>query len=685
MLDESKVLAIHNSIKKANEVFEKDVSRINKALEIDLESSQKLKRTMVSYESESDISEIEDASVLKNAGVVLGVSTNSDEIDEDTKSLEGHSLELRPEDIEQAINSTKSGEEQNNIEESLTFLKAELKFCSDSLKNSLNEHIDTIKKWCSTVSFKELKGQRRLINSYIDLDSYLTPRDSQYCSSEKGDTKKLVTSVLTDSKHALVQGTPGAGKTTSMKKLASHVINEQPEKFESSLILIRFRALKSSSSKTPLLDAISRTLKCEILYNGDFKDRETVEELKLKVVSQVLNTAGFVLILEGYDEISENHVKSQVLVEIRKLAEALDSARMIVTCRTGEFSYEVDNFTRYEIAPLDSSQIEEFAEKWLGEDHERFISELKHTPYYDTAMRPLTLGHLCAIYERIKRVPDKPKTIYKKVVNLLLEEWDQQRSITRESNYAKFETDQKFEFLSNIAFELTSNGIRGEFSDAQLRDAYIAICENFGLSKSKSETDDVIQEIESHTGLFVRAGVDKFEFAHKSIQEYLTAEYLVRLPSLNFVDEEVIEELGAELAVATAISSHSSRYFSEVLLNIFPRNRLTFNFIQPFLNRLILEKPDLTLHKELALAVLYLMTSEICINDNLKDLFRKFLHVDNLNTLKQYYSYTSRNVKEKTITLSRCGDLKGYSLPFRLIIRDELELIYEVFNCSEDE
>ena len=42
----------------------------------------------------------------------------------------------------------------------------------------------------------------------------------------------------------------------------------------------------------------------------------------------------------------------------------------------------------------------------------------------------------------------------------------------------------------------------------------------------------VIAELESHTGLFIQSGFDQFEFAHKSLQEFLTAEYLVKLPSI---------------------------------------------------------------------------------------------------------------------------------------------------------
>jgi predicted NACHT family NTPase len=67
--------------------------------------------------------------------------------------------------------------------------------------------------------------------------------------------------------------------------------------------------------------------------------------------------------------------------------------------------------------------------KWIRDQSaaERFLVELSKSPYADTAMKPLLLAHLCAIYERIGAIPEQPKVVYRKIVALLLEEWDQER------------------------------------------------------------------------------------------------------------------------------------------------------------------------------------------------------------------------------------------------------------------
>jgi len=245
---------------------------------------------------------------------------------------------------------------------------------------------------------------------------------------------------------------------------------------------------------------------------------------------------------------------------------------------------------QFEISPLSGAQILSFATRWLGPEHgQLLVDQMSRSPFADTAIRPLTIAHLCAIYERSKKIPDKPKTVYRKIVNLLVEEWDEQRSIKRSSAYSSFDLDRKFEFLCNLAYELTISGRETTFSKGDLVSVYSTLHGNFGLPAS--DATKVANELETHTGLFVQAGYELFEFSHKSLQEYLTAEFIVRLPSIP-TDQELLEGIPNELAIATAISSAPSEYFAELVLNRFTRLLYPFEFIRTFVTRLLLERPD---------------------------------------------------------------------------------------------
>jgi predicted NACHT family NTPase len=75
--------------------------------------------------------------------------------------------------------------------------------------------------------------------------------------------------------------------------------------------------------------------------------------------------------LDGLDEISHKAKRDGIISGVRRLAIQLENARVILTARTGEFSYHIEKMTTYEIAPLSDDQIEKFACGWLGSTEPR--------------------------------------------------------------------------------------------------------------------------------------------------------------------------------------------------------------------------------------------------------------------------------------------------------------------------
>lgn len=402
------------------------------------------------------------------------------------------------------------------------------------------------------------------------------------------------------------------------------------------------------------------------------------------------------LIIDGFDELSYKKHRDIVLNEIAELANYLENSTLLVTSRTSDFPYIFENLTTYELCPLNQNQIEEFARKWLNDEAkvDAFLKEIQKSPYIDTAVRPLTIAHLCAIYERSGKIPDKPKTVYKKIINLLLEEWDEQRNVKRLSKYAGFEIDRKFEFLSNIAYFLTVSSKKSIFTLSALENAYLKVHENFDLKRKDSK--DVMQELESHTGLFLQAGYGLYEFAHKSLQEYLTAEYIVKLPTIP-TSQSIIGTIPNELAIAVSISSNSSLYFVEVVKKIFSKLNLNFEFYQVFLNRLIIEKPEFNKSNVVGFAALQLYSTylrknkdynqlQLFIKDDMVTEFENLLEsIFKRNSKKiilQYYEPISEEIstngfavislrkKKSSKLLDIHSDIKNNELPMELVCRE---------------
>ncbi|MCK8123921.1 NACHT domain-containing protein [Pseudoalteromonas sp. 2CM39R] len=543
-------------------------------------------------------------------------------------------------------------------------ISAEISMEEGETRQSIKKHLDLVKEWSGFIGFKDLQGEKRLSDIYVELDTYLMPLRTHFDSSERQSVKPLQEALFSDDKHAVVLGQPGAGKTTSMKRLCSNFFSGLIDNQYSFPILIRFRDLNTIGTHEIIKSHLCDLLKLDICVSEP-SATDVNESWKDESIYAVINELKPILLLDGFDELPTQSQKDSALKEIRKLVQHCRESKIIITCRTGEFNYDLDYTSDFEISSLNQDQILCFAKNWIQEEHKaiKFVQDINDSPFSDTAIKPLSLAHLCAIYERTGNIPDRPKIVYRKVVNLMLEEWDEQRSIKRETKYAKFEPDRKFEFLSHLSYYLTIHGNTAVFNQEQLIDAYSSICGNFGLPKDQSVI--AANEIESHTGLFLQTGYLQYEFAHKSLQEYLTAEYLVKLPSLERV-KKYIELLGAELAIATSISSNPSLYFTDIILGVFNRGDLTNSFYNAFTSRLSQERPDFYPSEDLVLASFTLLSQRVDDTGYLS-LMKKMLENCDIEIITSYYELESES-NDGSIVMRRIKQHNEYKIKTKLRI-----------------
>jgi hypothetical protein len=157
--------------------------------------------------------------------------------------------------------------------------------------------------------------------------------------------------------------------------------------------------------------------------------------------------------------------------------------------------------------------------------------------------------------------------------------------------------------LADLAHTLTTSNKVSTFTREDLLECYLQIYMNYGLPRTDAQT--VVNELETHTGLIVQSGAENFEFSHKSLQEYLTAVFIVGLPAIptNMIELQVMPN---ELAIATSLSSRPSEYFYSLVVDHFSRFRLSFQFVRSFINRLLIERPDFEISVRVGVAILLL-------------------------------------------------------------------------------
>lgn len=498
-----------------------------------------------------------------------------------------------------------------------------LESTNKNIEDALNFHIRSVKNWSNEITFKDLKSSKQTSKIFIPLDLFVYPKRIRMDLDERIKVIPLLEIFKKEKNHLAILGQPGAGKTTSMKFFCQSIFFDEkfyPEQFNFP-ILIKLRdfnrPIKNANSAGILFEYLFNLLGLKLNESIDNSkaSKEQIIRIKETLVLELIENLKVLLIIDGFDELVFKSHREKILDEITQFSLYLENSKLIITSRTADYNSVLEKISVYEICPLNDRQILSFAEKWLGKEKSLiFIAEISNSPYNDTSIRPLTIAHLCAIYERSGKIPEKPKTVYRKIINLLLEEWDEQRGVKRNSKYALFEIDRKFEFLSSLAFLLTTRNGKAVFSKQDLTNVYSDIYVDFDLQKD--QTKEVVNDIESHTGLFVQAGYDSFEFAHKSLQEYLCAEYIVKLPNIPR-DKRLIERFPNELAISVTISSNPSLYFVELVDSVFSNLNLEFDFIQKFINRLILEKPDFNQNSNVGISALRLYSSYINKSNNI--------------------------------------------------------------------
>jgi hypothetical protein len=496
------------------------------------------------------------------------------------------------------------------IKNVLRKFKAELTTSPQEIEKAISDHQQEVANWASEISFRDYPHGRKTKEVFVPLDIYLSRLRSRF-GGESLEEVQLENVLLREGRSCVLLGQPGAGKTTAVKHICERFRTE-PGFLSDFQILIRVQLrdlnlVTATSGPEYIARFLQDLLRLRISYPKELSGDDHADSrraLRDRILLDWLNSARAILLLDGFDEITLKARRELAIEEVRKFVPHMTNSAFVLTGRSGEFSYHLEKVDLFEIKPLNDKQIEVFSKQWLGNEHGLlFVEQLGKSPFRDTAIRPLTLAHLCVIYDKVKSIPKQPKSIYRKIVQLLLEEWDEQRLVVRESAYASFDNFRNAEFLAHLAYALTIKVKSSAFDRDSLVSCYRAIHENFALPLN--DATKVVDELETHTGLFLQSGRDRFEFSHKSLQEYLTAEHIVRMATIprNMIE---LQTMPTELAVAVAISSEPSEYLAELVFHRFNQIRMSLPFARSFVNRLLLEEPDFEVNEGVGYALLAL-------------------------------------------------------------------------------
>ncbi|NEO82061.1 HEAT repeat domain-containing protein [Moorena sp. SIO4G3] len=308
--------------------------------------------------------------------------------------------------------------------------------------------------------------------------------------------------------HVLLVGRPGSGKSTA---------------------LVRLLGDEGIQGKIPVLVELRyyQTSVLELVRN--FLKRHDVL-LDSTEIERLLFEGQFWLLIDGVNELPSEAARSD-LTQFRR--DYQKRTPMIFTTRDLGVGGDLGIQKKLEMQPLSAAQMSEFVRKYLPEKGEQMLEQLG-VRLREFGQTPLLLMMLCDLFKSIGNVPSNLGLVFRSFTELY------SKQIKADVNVSRASKLLWPKLLQELGFMMTAADNPKEITVAITKTKAEEILTDY-LSKKSVVNPHVCPEtllgdlLNYH--LIEQSG-DLIEFRHQLIQEYYTAEYLLKqLPHLR--DQEL--------------------------------------------------------------------------------------------------------------------------------------------------
>ncbi len=344
-------------------------------------------------------------------------------------------------------------------------------------------------------------------------------RQGQQRSFQDKDCKKQEgLKVAHEKQYLMVLGSPGAGKSTFLRRMGLEALKGKKGKFKYACIPV-FIELKTFKS-------------------GDINiENEIAEEFRIcgfpshdAFTAKALEQGKLLILLDGLDEVPTARM-NEAIQQIQNFVDLYNKNRFIASCRVAAYRHNFRRFTDVAIAEFDDTQIENFITNWFssspdtGQDCWQKLNKEEYKAAKELTQTPLLLTLVCLLYQHSRKFPNNRSTLYERALRVLLEEWAAEKGIPHDELYKGLDTKRKEMMLSKIAHDAFQADRlflpRREVTD-QIEQILREMLPDERLINGKA----VLKSIEVQHGLLVERAEEIYSFSHLTIQEYLTAQYI---------------------------------------------------------------------------------------------------------------------------------------------------------------
>ncbi|NEP50584.1 MAG: NACHT domain-containing protein, partial [Moorea sp. SIO3C2] len=307
--------------------------------------------------------------------------------------------------------------------------------------------------------------------------------------------------------HVLLVGRPGSGKSTA---------------------LVRLLGDEGIQGKIPVLVELRyyQTSVLELVRN--FLKRHDVL-LDSTEIERLLFDGQFWLLIDGVNELPSEDARLD-LTQFRQ--DYQKRTPMIFTTRNLGVGGDLGIEKKLEMQPLSADQMSEFVRKYLPEKGEQMLNQLG-VRLWELGQTPLLLMMLCSLFQDRGEVPSNLGLVFRSFTQFYSEKIKQDVKVSEESR--EFWPD----LLQQLGFVMTTGDNPKEITVAIPKTKAQEILADYLRQKDFIDPDfrarTWLKDLLNHH--LIQQSGDLIEFRHQLIQEYYTAEYLLKqLPGISDQD-----------------------------------------------------------------------------------------------------------------------------------------------------
>ena len=378
-----------------------------------------------------------------------------------------------------------------------------------SAKGKVKEKISEAFAIGKLASFKANVDRIGQVKTILNPDSIVDLNEIFFDEAVIFEGAKIESFSQFGTKHVLVEGGPGQGKSLYLRKLCI----EEGSGSSFIPIFIEFRNLSYKKKlKEELMDAI--------------------EDLGVKLDNSLFDflakSEKVVLFLDGFDEVPNNE-RARVARELETIVRTYQDLRIVVSSRPDSGMGSSFYFSKRKVSPMVLGTQKRFVNHLYKSDKQsesintilsssEFISEVTTTP--------LLLTLFTITYNARQFKPDSLSEFYSLIFPTMLYRHDRMKigfERERKAGLTDYQMQRVFNSLSFLS--LHDNNTR--FPSYLFQKYLHSSAKLDGLPENLE--DRLIDDITSITALIIRDGFDEFSFTHKSIQEYFASVFISML------------------------------------------------------------------------------------------------------------------------------------------------------------